>query len=322
MNARIVTFYSYKGGVGRSMALANVAWILANNGRRVLMIDWDLEAPNLQRYVRPFLYDPELAQTSGLMDFLVESAAHAASGGGRTGKTILHYASSVDWEFPAGGTLDLVGAGRQDESYAVRVNGFHWNVFFDRLGGRDLLERMKRDLDDYDFVLIDSRTGLSDTSGICTVVMPDALVICFTPSMPTIDGSAAVAQSVMSQRANRPLEIVPVLMKVEYGEKELLERTRKTVREKFAPFLNKFEHTDGWSHAEFPYVPYYAYSETLAVFVDAPFSRGSLRTAAEDLARVLTHGAVTEAGEMPDDVRKKVLMAYETGTSLAGGVTR
>ena len=27
---RILTFYSYKGGTGRSMALANVAWILAS----------------------------------------------------------------------------------------------------------------------------------------------------------------------------------------------------------------------------------------------------------------------------------------------------
>ena len=42
------TFYSYKGGVGRTLALANVAWILANHGfepARVLVIDFDLGAP-------------------------------------------------------------------------------------------------------------------------------------------------------------------------------------------------------------------------------------------------------------------------------------
>jgi len=33
---QIITFYSYKGGTGRTMALANVAWILATNGKRVL----------------------------------------------------------------------------------------------------------------------------------------------------------------------------------------------------------------------------------------------------------------------------------------------
>lgn len=38
--ARIVPFYSYKGGAGTSMALANVAWTLANHALRVLVIDW------------------------------------------------------------------------------------------------------------------------------------------------------------------------------------------------------------------------------------------------------------------------------------------
>ena len=42
---QIITFYSFKGGTGRSMTLANVAWILAANGKRVLVADWDLESP-------------------------------------------------------------------------------------------------------------------------------------------------------------------------------------------------------------------------------------------------------------------------------------
>jgi WD40 repeat protein len=46
----IYTFYSYKGGVGRSMALANIAECLYRRGARVLMIDWDLEAPGLEQF--------------------------------------------------------------------------------------------------------------------------------------------------------------------------------------------------------------------------------------------------------------------------------
>ena len=49
----IITFYSYKGGVGRSMALANIACLLANKlegNDKVLMIDWDLEAPGLHQF--------------------------------------------------------------------------------------------------------------------------------------------------------------------------------------------------------------------------------------------------------------------------------
>jgi MinD-like ATPase involved in chromosome partitioning or flagellar assembly len=45
---RVYTFYSYKGGVGRSMALVNVGVLMALEGHKVLLIDWDLEAPGLE----------------------------------------------------------------------------------------------------------------------------------------------------------------------------------------------------------------------------------------------------------------------------------
>ncbi|PJF38834.1 MAG: hypothetical protein CUN54_10000, partial [Phototrophicales bacterium] len=47
---QIITFYSYKGGVGRTMTLANVAVLLAQWGYKTLIIDWDLEAPGLENY--------------------------------------------------------------------------------------------------------------------------------------------------------------------------------------------------------------------------------------------------------------------------------
>jgi MinD-like ATPase involved in chromosome partitioning or flagellar assembly len=54
-DGQVVTFYSYKGGTGRTMALANVAWILAANRRKVLVVDWDLESPGLHRFFAPFI---------------------------------------------------------------------------------------------------------------------------------------------------------------------------------------------------------------------------------------------------------------------------
>ena len=49
----VITFYSYTGGAGRSMALANVACLLAPRcrpGRGVLMVDWSLQSASLHRY--------------------------------------------------------------------------------------------------------------------------------------------------------------------------------------------------------------------------------------------------------------------------------
>ena len=60
-DGKIVTFYSYKGGTGRTMALANTAWILASNGNKVLVVDWDLESPGLHKYYQPFLDSATIA---------------------------------------------------------------------------------------------------------------------------------------------------------------------------------------------------------------------------------------------------------------------
>lgn len=69
----IYTFYSFKGGVGRSMALANIAELLYNRGLKVLMIDFDLEAPGLERYfgVDNARYKPdEVINKRGVIDLL------------------------------------------------------------------------------------------------------------------------------------------------------------------------------------------------------------------------------------------------------------
>ena len=67
INGKIVTLYSYKVGAGRTMALANVGWILASNGLRVLVADWDLDSPGLHRYFHPFLDAKLVAAIPGVI---------------------------------------------------------------------------------------------------------------------------------------------------------------------------------------------------------------------------------------------------------------
>jgi Mrp family chromosome partitioning ATPase len=68
----IVTFYSYKGGTGRTMAAANIACLLAKAGRRVLLVDFDLEAPGVWRYFEDF--QRGLDRQAGLIELLTEQA--------------------------------------------------------------------------------------------------------------------------------------------------------------------------------------------------------------------------------------------------------
>jgi WD40 repeat protein len=321
---QIITFYSYKGGTGRSMTLANVAWILASNGKKVLAVDWDLEAPGLHRYFAPFLVDRQLTSSEGVIDFVLDYASNAMTPT-EEGQTLspdwylpfadlTRYASSLDWPFPDGGTLDFVSAGRQTRSYSTRVNTFDWRSFYDRHGGGQFLEAAKEAMrTEYDYVLIDSRTGVSDTSGICTVQMPDVLVVCFTLNNQSIDGAAAIATSVYERRARSGLRVFPVPMRVEMAEKNKLEARREYARQRFAlfpPHLEGAKRDEYWGAIELLYVPYYAYEEVLSTFGDKPGLTTSLLASSERLTGYLTDGLVLRSPGIAEAMRQDVLTRY------------
>jgi tetratricopeptide (TPR) repeat protein len=82
----IVTFYSYKGGVGRSMLLANVADWLSSQSARVLMIDWDLEAPGLETYFCQSREKAEDMQSGpGVIDLLTDYQQRFREVAGKSG---------------------------------------------------------------------------------------------------------------------------------------------------------------------------------------------------------------------------------------------
>ncbi len=326
-SAKIITFYSYKGGTGRTMLLANVAWILASNGHRVLTVDWDLEAPGLHRYFAPFLIDKKLEASDGIIDmishFAVQAMTPQPEGKPREKDwykplaDIQDYVLTLQWKFPGSGRLDLVPAGSQGPAYSTRVNAFNWQNFYERLGGGAFLEAVKQSMrESYDYVLIDSRTGVSDTAGVCTVHLPDDLVVCFTLNHQSILGASAVAESVAAQRQQPGFRILPVPTRIEDAEKHKLEYGRDDSRERFGRLVEKWlptreQQKEYWGSVELPYKPYYAYEEILATFGDRPGQTNSLLAAVERLTRYLTDGKVTRLGELPDSERKQVLAEFE-----------
>lgn len=338
-DAQIITFYSYKGGTGRSMHLANVAWILASNGKRVLMVDWDLEAPGLHRYFQPFLIDKEVTATDGLIDLMWDFSdaamtavpeAQRAPGWHQAYADIVRCTAAIRWGFPAPGRLDLLSAGRQGPSYSSRVTSFNWQNFYDRLGGGVFLESVKAGMrKEYDYVLIDSRTGVTDTAGICTVQMPDALVVCFTANNQSIEGCAAIAQSVRAQwtangQRTDHRRIVPLLTRVDGSEKDKLNARRKLVRTKFDAYIPGMAAgtlDDYWRNIEVPYVPWYSYEEVLAVFADKYREKISVLDSAEALTQLLTHGEITSAVR-PSDMEREAVLAQSAGADPPVTVTR
>ncbi|WP_329277383.1 FxSxx-COOH system tetratricopeptide repeat protein [Streptomyces sp. NBC_01451] len=329
-NGRIITFYSYKGGTGRTMALANTAWILAANGKRVLAVDWDLEAPGLHRFFHPFLEPNALVATTGVINIIHDFAWAATTGPQRSGDwqddyaNVEQHAISLTPErfglsFKDGGSLDFLSAGRQDRAYSATVSSLEWDNFYDRLGGGAFLKALRANMKkSYDYVLIDSRTGLSDNADICTMQMPDVLVDCFTLSDQSLDGGAAVARSVEDGSLPHPIRVLPVPMRIDEGEKDKVDAGRALAQLRFQGLprglkgekLGPDELTAYWGSVEIPYRPYYAYEETLATFGDTKGDPKSLLSAFERLTRVITDDDVTSLPAIPEPVRLRCRDAY------------
>jgi cellulose biosynthesis protein BcsQ len=194
---RVVTFYSYKGGAGRTMALANVAFRLADlHALNVVAVDWDLEAPGLHTF-----FGIDAAKTGvarGVLDYL-ESWTDAASRGDSAPPDVTNWLIPVDMKpgAPRHGSLSLLLAGRLDESYETRLAGLDWAEFYANRGGALAVETLRRQLvAKADVVLIDSRTGLTDAGGICTVQLPDGVVLMASPNRQSMDGIERVARSI------------------------------------------------------------------------------------------------------------------------------
>lgn len=323
---QIVTFYSFKGGTGRTMALANVAWLLASSGRRVLAVDWDLESPGLPRYFNPFLSADAVRDAPGVIDLIREFDTEAARRRKRGAKfdelaayaRVKPYALALNWDFPDGGGLDFMSSGRQNMEYATTIGSLGWDVFYDKLGGGRLFNALRADMkQNYDYTLIDSRTGFGDIADICVKDLPDTLVNCFTLNSQGIEGAVRVALDLEKYRINgtgQRIRVLPVPMRVDDGEKEKADTGRGLARRRFAGLpsdLMEEQRQAYWSNVEIPYRPFYAYEEILAAFGDESAGPTTLLGAYERLTGYVTDGKFASAAPIETALRERWLKRFE-----------
>jgi MinD-like ATPase involved in chromosome partitioning or flagellar assembly len=310
MNHRgqVITFYSYKGGVGRSMAVANIGTLLASWGRlrddRVLLVDWDLDAPGLQAFFEDFS-GSVLRGDRGLLEYFEELAAQF-SVNAETYKAVLNDRRSIEEllpmdEFIRSGVfegLDLMCSIPSRHDYRRRVSSFDWSLFWEKYPAalqafREALCRR------YRYVLIDSRTGYSDVSGLCSAVLPEKLVIVFSLNRQNLEGSIEIARRSVDFRERsddlRPLSIFPLASRVE-SEAEVREfevwmrrfedRFEECFREIYAdPDCRLDEY---FKSSFIRYSSYYSYGEKLTLLVEDVSRKGGLRSAYEEFAKRLT----------------------------------
>jgi len=332
-NGTIVTFYSYKGGVGRSFILANVATLLSEWGFRVLCVDWDMEAPGLQHFFRRWIKQDK----PGLLE-LVERFALGEQPEWKSCVTAIDM-SETD------GRLDLMTAGRLPDNYVQRVQEIDWSSLYAEHDFGGFLEDLRTQWSDqYDFILIDSRTGLTDIGGICTVQLPEILVFVSTTNRQSLDGVTDFVRRAIKARNRLPYDraallTVPVLSRFDAGEE--YDRAAQWFRifsENTAPFCTNWVYTairvsDVLDRITIPYVAKWSFGEELPVLQERVVSSKLISYYFETLTALIAHrldqtdllienrdsyvDAARRAGKREGIARGK--LAYDVFLSVARG---
>jgi hypothetical protein len=229
-----ITFYSYKGGTGRSLALANAARYLARLRFKVVALDFDLESPGLHY---KFSSNPEgkpLPVVAGVVDYL-----HGFIVEGEVSRPVADYVVAV----PVPGTdrpISLIPAGHVPSvEYWAKLSRINWYDLFyskDAEGVQIFLELKKRILDEFepDFLLVDSRTGITEIGGVATTLFADRVICLVLPPIENLEGARAVLRSLKRSRRESGFGDVEIMialsrlppMKGTEDERELTDRIR------------------------------------------------------------------------------------------------
>jgi MinD-like ATPase involved in chromosome partitioning or flagellar assembly len=237
---KTITFYSYKGGTGRSLALANAARYLARLEFKVVALDFDLEAPGLHY---KFSLDPAgkaLQVRAGVVDYL-----HSFVAEGKIPDSLKDFTLDITVPGTEKPLVQLIPAGQgPSREYWSKLSRINWHDLFYSKGAKgvpmflDLKHRIADELKP-GFLLIDSRTGITEMGGVATTLLADKVIALVLPSRENLEGTRAVLQSLKRSRRDSgasDLEIMVALsrlpqMEENGGEQSWIERIRKVLNE-------------------------------------------------------------------------------------------
>jgi len=228
-----VAFYGFRGGAGRTVALAHVSLMLAQRGLRVAAVDFDLEAPGLHMALGA---EPP-SEGRGLVALLRRTLTAATDERVDVGEHL----QVVEPKEGTGKVL-LLPAGRVSRKYLAQIEELGVGLWHEHVLSpfERILNGLKKE--NPDVVFVDCRTGFSGMSASVLFHLSD-LVTVFLPLTEQVwDGVEVLLQAVASarkQRENRPgLLFVPSMVPPGEAGREKVEHYLARLKEKYAEYLN------------------------------------------------------------------------------------
>jgi septum site-determining protein MinD len=170
---QIISVHSYRGGTGKSNITANLATLLAANGRRVGVVDTDIQSPGIHIL---FGLD-EADMRHSLNDYLwgtchIKETAHDVTA--RLSQEII------------GKVLLIPSSMKPGDIARVLREGYDVGVLRD--GFQELIEALKLDA-----LMIDTHPGLNEET-LLSIAISDALAIVLRPDQQDYQGTSVTVE--------------------------------------------------------------------------------------------------------------------------------
>jgi MinD-like ATPase involved in chromosome partitioning or flagellar assembly len=224
INGKVITFYSYKGGLGRTTTLMLTALQLVRKGKKVVIVDFDLEAPGVATLLKP--ENNQYYPKYGTIDFLLESTNYSSSVSQIDIDEYIYSITSKKLTGLSGGELFVM--------QATNTNDMKCDEYFQKISRVDFatpqytksknpVELLLNSIDKRyspDYILIDSRAGIHDIGGITLTKYTDEVVCIFYVNDQNIFGMNFVLPIIVEE--NIPFYLInsPVPLSEEEAEEE------------------------------------------------------------------------------------------------------
>lgn len=187
LSGKLVSFYSFKGGVGRTTTMMMSAIGIARRGKKVVMLDFDLEAPGISSF-----FPEEALSRYGILDFFLESNVYPEE------------INIDEYLYPVGEycnvnqfggeiyILPAVGMAAQDDVDAYRKNLMRFDMdvpaYEEEKTPVDVLLSKIDSFLKPDYIFIDTRSGIHQIGGITLTRYSDLALLFFYGSRQNIEG--------------------------------------------------------------------------------------------------------------------------------------
>ena len=218
--APVITFHSFRGGVGRSTAVAFVAKLLIDQGKRVFVVDANLEAPGVHALLTK--YEPTLGFIDFINDYNDFIKGWAFEGVGLNRIGMENYVLRGDTRIDPDGLLDVMPAGDiMSPSYLRKLSEPDW----DKLEAEshsvlhELFQRIRM-IYSPDFILVDSSTGCTNLAGHLLFRHSTMNLLILTPQPRREYGLYLFSPSIRKTEGRVNYRYVPSLLSRDQYERE------------------------------------------------------------------------------------------------------